>query len=366
MIKFTCTVLFMLSTVCVIAQPASFLVSGKVLDAATSLPLQAASVFAQNTTMGTATNAAGDFVLRLPNGGYDLVFTFTGFETVTRRISTADTANNNFVITLKQKEKAMEEISIKTSNEVKDGLEKYGDFFMENFIGKTNNSSQCVIKNKEALKFYFSKKRNRLKVLTSEPILIENIALGYTIKYTLDSFTHDYTTLVSSYTGYPLFEAIATADLTQASVWRVNRLKAYNGSILHFMRSAYNKILQQEGFEVQFLFKNNDTETAVPVKNLYGGLNYTKNDSTQLVEIQPNQPDVAILYKNELPDEEYTAQNQEAAAKKFQLSIITIPALQAIGIEQNGYYFDQNDVSITGYWSWEKVADMLPYDYKPE
>jgi hypothetical protein len=357
---------FILTSICVIAQPTSFLVNGKVLDAATSLPLQAASVFAQNTTMGTATSAEGNFVLRLPNGGYDLVVTFTGYETITRRISTADTSNNNIVIELKQKEKAMEEISIKTSNEVKDGLEKYGDFFTENFIGKTTNSSQCVIKNKEALKFYFSKKRNRLKVLCAEPILIENLALGYTIKYTLDSFTHDYTSLVSSYTGYPLFEAIATADLTQASTWRANRLKAYNGSILHFMRSAYQKNLQKEGFEVQFLFKNNDTETAIPVKNLYGGLNYSKDDSTQVVEIQPNQPDVAVLYKNELPDKEYIAQNQEAAAKKFQLSIITIPALQAIGIEQNGYYFDQNDITITGYWSWEKVGDMLPYDYKAE
>ena len=349
-----------------LAQSASFLVNGKVIDAATRLPLQAASVFAQNTTMGTASTAEGIFVLRLPNGGYDLVITFTGYETITKRISTADTSNKNILIELKQKEKAMEEISIKTSNEVKDGLVKYGDFFMENFLGKTINSSQCVIKNKEALKFYFSKKRNRLKVLCAEPILIENLALGYTIKYTIDSFTHDYTTLVSSYTGYPLFEAIATADVTQSSMWQANRLKAYNGSILHFMRSAYHKNLQQEGFEVQFLFKNNDTETAIPVKNLYGGLNYNKDDSTQVVEIQPNQPDVAVLYKNELPDKDYTAQNLEAAAKKFQLSVINIPALQAIGIEQNGYYFDQNDITITGYWSWEKVGDMVPYDYKPE
>jgi hypothetical protein len=364
--KLTCFVSIILCSAFVIAQPASFLVNGKVLDAATRLPLQAASVFAQNTTMGTASTDEGDFVLRLPNGGYDLVITFTGYETVTKRISTADTSNKNIVIELKQKEKAMEEISIKSSNEVKDGLEKYGDFFTENFIGKTLNSSQCVIKNKEALKFYFSKKRNRLKVLCSEPILIENLALGYTIKYTLDSFTHDYTSLISSYTGYPLFEAIATADLTQATIWHANRLKAYHGSILHFMRSAYHKNLQQEGFEVQFLFKNNDTETAIPVKNLYGGLNYSKDDSTQVVEIQPNQPDVAVLYKNELPDKEYTDQNQEATAKKFQLSIINIPALQAIGIEQNGYYFDQNDITITGYWSWEKVGDMLPYDYKPE
>ena len=33
-------------------------------------------------------------------------------------------------------------------------------------------------------------------------------------------------------------------------------------------------------------------------------------------------------------------------------------------IEQNGYFYDQNNLSISGYWAWEKVADQLPYDYK--
>ncbi len=34
-----------------------------------------------------------------------------------------------------------------------------------------------------------------------------------------------------------------------------------------------------------------------------------------------------------------------------------------MGIEQNGYYFDQNDLVVNAYWSWEKVADLLPYNY---
>ncbi len=362
--KLSVIISFLLMSCCVSAQ--SYLVNGKVIDATTKMPLVAASVFAQNTTIGTATNNEGSFVLRVPNGGYDLVITFTGYETVTKRITAGDTSNNSINVEMKQKEKALEEVSIKSSSEVKDGLVKYGPFFLENFIGKTHNSLQCNIKNTEALKFYFSKKRNRLKVLASEPLLIENPALGYIIKYTLDSFIHDYGTQVSSYTGYPLFEAMATADVNQATQWKANRLKAYNGSILHFMRSVYSKNLQEQGFEVQFLVKNNGTETAVPVKNIYGGLNYVKDDSTQVVDMQPNQTDVAVLYINEVPDTEYVAQNEDAANKKFQLSVFTVPATEPIGIEQNGYYFDQNDITFTGYWSWEKVGDMVPYDYKPD
>lgn len=344
------------------AQPGFYIMTGKVTDAATGAPLQAASVFAQNTTIGTATDLSGNFALKLPNGGYDLVITFTGFETISKRISTADVGDKDMVIALKQKEKALEDVVVKSSNEIKDGWEKYGDFFTDNFIGKTTNSKKCVIQNREVLKFYFYKKRNRLKVLASAPLEIENNALGYKIKYTLDSFTHEYGTQVSTFTGYPLFEELQPSDDMQKEAWQTNRLQAYKGSILHFMRSVYNKSLKEEGFEIQFVAKRNDVETAIPLLNFYGGLNYAKDDSTQLVEIMPNQPDVAILYNKEEPEPAYLQQNV-ASPVKWQLSVINIPAGQFIAIEQNGYYFDQNDITMTGYWTWEKAGDMLPYDY---
>lgn len=364
--KITSFVLFLFVLATAFTQSSTyFKITGKVIDADTKAPMQAASVFAQNTTMGTATTADGSFTLWLPQGGYELAITFAGYETVTRRISSADVTDRDITVEMKQQVKSMEEVAIKTSNELKDGLERYGNFFMENFIGRSGNSKQCEIKNKEALKFYFSKKRNRLKVLAAEPLIIENTALGYRIKYTLDSFTHDYNNITSTFTGYPLFEEIQPTDPAQLELWKANRITAYKGSILHFMRSTYNKRLKEEGFEIQFIVKANGADTAIKGLDFYGALNYDKNDSTQIVEINPNQTEVAVLYKNETPDKMYTDASEDAP-KKFELSFVTFPAGQAIGIEQNGYYFDQDDLTTTGYWSWEKVADMLPYDFKIE
>lgn len=358
-----CSVIFL--SAIAFAQSLSFNITGKVIDAATKAPLQGASVFAQNTTVGTASDAAGAFSLWLNNGGYDLAISFTGYETYSKRISTADAADKNIVIELKQKEKALEEVAIRSSNEVKDGWVKYGDFFTENFIGKTPNSQRCVIKNKEALKFYFSKKRNRLKVMADTPVEIENPALGYTLKYTLDSFVYDYGSSATFFTGYPLFEEMQTTDAAQTATWHEARMKAYKGSILHFMRSVYNKNLQEEGFEIQFLVKANSQDTAIQLENFYGALNFSKDDSTRIVEISPNQPDVAVLYKKEEPAEAYLLQHEDAP-KKFELSVINITPSQNIVIEQNGFYYDQNDMIATGYWAWEKAGDMLPYDFKPE
>jgi hypothetical protein len=347
-----------------IAQSESYLITGKVMDAATKLPLLGASVFAQNTTIGTAADQQGNFTLRLLNGGYDLIITFTGYQTVTRRITTADALDKNIVIEVAQKEKALEDVVIKSSNEVKDGLIKYGSFFEENFIGKTINSNQCVIKNKDVLHFYFYKKKNRLKVLATAPLEIENTALGYTIKYTLDSFTHEYGTQLSTYSGYPLFKDIPPADEAQKTGWYNNRLKAYQGSMLHFMRSVHDKKIKEEGFEIQLVAKTNEIETAIPVQDFYGAINYIINDSTQLVEITPNQQNMAVLYNRQAPAPLYLAATGDVP-RKFQLSILTIAPDQSIGIEQNGYFFDQNDIVINGYWTWQKVADVLPYDFRP-
>ncbi len=340
----------------------TYSISGKIIDEVTKQPLQGASVFAENTTLGTATNTDGYFHLLLPNGGYSIVVTYSGYQTETKRVSTGDAGNNTIVVEIKQKEKELQDVVIKASYEVKDGWEKYGDFFLENFIGKTANSQQCNIKNKDAIKFFFYKRKNLLKIMAEEPIEIVNEALGYTIKYSLDSFTHEYITHISTYTGYPLFQEMEPDDEAQRKVWKTNRITAYNGSILHFMRSVYSKKLKEEGFEIQFLIKDKEKERAVLLKNFYSALNYMKDDSNNTVEIKPSQNELAVLYKNEGSSTLYIERNTEAS-NKFQLSEVNFIPNGSIDIEQNGYYYEQNDISIAGYWAWEKVGDMLPYNY---
>lgn len=344
------------------SQAGSFYVSGRIIDKDTKAPMQAASVFAQNTTIGTATDAQGNFVLLLPNGGYDLAVTYTDYTTEVKRISSADTGNRNIVIEIRKKDKEMEAVAIVSSNEVKDGWQRYGLFFTDNFIGKTIFSGACQLLNPEVLKFYFSKKRNRLKVRASAPLEIINEALGYKIKYTLDSLTYDYATQSSLYTGYPLFEELKPRSDTQLQQWKTNRLQAYNGSVLHFMRSVYTKTLKDESFEIQFIVNNEGIDTAIKIKNFYAALNYQKDDSDQTVTIKPNQPNMAVIYGNEQPEKNYLAETEDAPTK-YELSIVTIT--EPITIEQNGYYYDQNDITTTGYWTWEKVGDMVPYDFSP-
>ena len=57
---------------------AQFTVSGRIVDSATKEPMAGASVYCQNTTIGTATNKQGEFSLQLKSGGYELIISYTG------------------------------------------------------------------------------------------------------------------------------------------------------------------------------------------------------------------------------------------------------------------------------------------------
>ena len=336
---------------------AQFTVTGMVMDSATREPLPLASVFCQNTTLGTATNKQGEFSLTLKSGGYDLVFSYTGYQTQTIRI----TDNNKIEVLMVKEDKSLGEVIIRNSNEVPNGWEKYGDFFVSNFIGSTPNAQQCKLLNPEVLKFYFSKRTNKLKVLAQEPILIANNALGYNLRYQLDSFIYYYNTSINSYRGYCLYTEMEGNDSLRR-VWANNRVKTYYGSKLQFMRSYYDSTLNDDGWIIEMLDENNPTKFN-KVQDVYDTTYYGAFDSTQQIEIwYPRK--ISIIYTKRKPEPEYLKKYGLPKAVAVQISYIDLK--DAIVIKENGYYYDQKDWINQGYFSWKNIADQLPYDYLPE
>ena len=309
---------------------------------------------------GIISDDNGNFKLILPNGGYNIIVTYTGYNTEIQRISS--TSLKSVYFEMKVKEKDLADVVIVSSNEVKDGWNKYGSFFLDEFLGKTINRQNCNLLNPEVLKFYYSRKRKRLKILADQPLIISNKSLGYNIKYSLDSFAHEYETTVSVYSGFPFFEEVEPASEVEKTKWTKARDDAYQGSVLQFMRSLYNRKLFENDFEVQFIASFKGKDTALKLNNYYGALNYQMDDSTGVVKILPNQTRVGVIYTKEKPAPGYVM-SHEAEPSGFQFSTLSFQPQEPIFIERNGYFYDQNDIVVSGYWTWAKVADLLPYDY---
>jgi hypothetical protein len=68
-----------------------------------------------------------------------------------------------------------------------------------------------------------------------------------------------------------------------------------------------------------------------------------------------------VLYKDEKPSSIYLKEKKLDASTPFQISILKF--YNSIMIEENGYFYDQRDIFNSGYWDWERLGDMLPYDF---
>lgn len=338
---------------------AQFTISGKVMDSASHEPLAGASVFCQNTTIGTATNKQGEFSLTLKPGGYELIISYTGYQTQQLRISNANTGQIEII--LSKEDKSLGEVVIRSSNEVPDGWTKYGDFFLNNFIGTTPNASKCKLLNPEALKFYLLKKSNKLRVLATEPLQITNEALGYNLRYQLDSFVYYYNTDISLYRGFCLYSEIDTTPDVHKK-WIAARAKAYYGSQLNFLRSYYDSTLKEDGFTIDQLDENSNAKF-IHVANPYDTLFYGYDDSTREVELF-YQGKISVTYLKKKPEPEFIKKFGLPKNVSAQISYIVLK--DAVAIKENGYFYDQKDWMNQGYWSWKNLADQLPYDYSPD
>ncbi|MFL5811753.1 MAG: carboxypeptidase-like regulatory domain-containing protein [Flavisolibacter sp.] len=336
-----------------------FTITGKVVDAESKEVLPGASVFAQNTTRGTITDKDGVFHLYLDKGGYDLIVSFTGYDSKT---ITVQGGTEELMIEMKKADNSMSEIIIKSSNEVPDGWEKYGQFFVQHFIGATPFADSCVLQNPEALRFLYFKRNDRLKVLASEPLQIMNRALGYKLRYELDSFVYYMKTDINSYRGRCLYSEIDSSTIEEQTAWKANRKKAYYGSRLHFLRSYYDSSLKQEGFTVDLLSATRANRFD-RLWNPYDTTYYFYNDSTNDAELWfPVK--ASITYNKKAPERSYLEQYKLPLNVNIQISYVDL--LDGIVIKPNGYFFDQKSWVNQGYWSWKNLADQLPYDYEPD
>lgn len=333
-------------------------VSGTVTDAETGLPLEGASVFAQNTTKGTVTDKEGAFKLYLEKGGYEIAVSFSGYAGKTINLAEI-TSDRTFNLRLDKGSNTLSEVVIKNSNEVPDGWEKYGDLFLDEFIGTTSAADSCFLLNPQAIKFLYFKRADRLKVLATEPLRIENKALGYNLRYELDSFVYHFKNDIASYRGRCLFIPME-GDTVQQRMWNDARREAYTGSRLHFLRSYYDSTLKSEGFTVDLYSEQSPTRFG-RLNNPYDTTYCYYNDSTATAELWfPVK--ASITYTKKAPEGRYLEEMKMPADVRMRISYVDLK--DAILIRPNGYFTEQRNWTNQGYWGWKNLADQVPYDYR--
>ena len=186
----------------VFSQTAS--ISGVVINREDHSKLASASIFINNSSFGTTSDPDGKFTLNgIAQSTFDLVITYTGFKTVSIRISPAN-IGKFLTIEMQPRKETLAEISILAPE--KDGWKTWGKFFTESFLGQSDFAKKCLIENPKVLRFFNDKKKEQLKAYSNGILIVRNYALGYLLKCQLEDYKYDFKNKIITYVGYNSFE----------------------------------------------------------------------------------------------------------------------------------------------------------------
>jgi hypothetical protein len=382
-----------------------YVISGTVKDKKEVLP--GAAVYVSGYKIATVTNGDGKFSLpKLPAGNYDILVQMIGYTPYSKNIIISNEPVE-VTITLTENTTLLREVVIKPDPNRPYLLAMFRDYF----IGKAPHAAQCKILNTNVLNFDDDKANRLLTVTASDFLIIENQALGYRIKYLLESLEYDYKSNIIYYAGHPYFEEL-NGGKAKKKKWLKNRAIAYNGSPQHFFKSLYDNTVSENGFVIHKLSsipnssRKPDSLINANIKRLTTGrqglvntLTFNGNDSLSywvkqrglsksinilnrgivqtdtLVKTVNNDLKMIqfsdalyVIYKNELEDSAYALsghqQNRPLDLANYQITVITLAQPKLLFYANGGVYNPRSSL-FSGYWSYEKVANMIPLDYLP-
>ncbi|MFK7844376.1 MAG: carboxypeptidase-like regulatory domain-containing protein [Rhodothermales bacterium] len=344
---------------------------GTVISADDFEPIPGVHVFIASSMIGTVTNDEGEYSLtHLPPGAVRLTFSMVGFETLIILVFVKPGEARTLEIDLKPHAFQLDGIIVEARRDKK--WQRQLKRFTRHFLGQTPNAGNTEITNPEVLDFTIED--GRFRASASEPLFIENRALGYLIHFHMKDFL-EYKGAIH-YQGVSFYEELVPEDVSQAAEWKSKREEAYHGSRSHLLRALFHNRLEEEQFE---LYEHRSPQLPqtdkLAVEDLYAfqlptqrvreahDLVHTSTDSlTRRLDFESV---VEIVYKGELESSAFLrwqSYKYDSGEVGFQQSWMVMREPNIL-VDHNGSLLNPYDLMYYGYLSFEAFADELPYEY---
>ena len=321
---------------------------GRITDASDGTPVWGASIVIANTTIGVVSDELGNYsLIYRGTGSFEIAVSHVGYQSVFHKTETPQSFHQ-YDIALEINE--LQEIIIDVP---KNYRQRDVDLFWRMILGEKPSKNGIQVLNPEKV-YYFLNNNNVLKVSCKESIKIINHRTGYSIRYILQSFEHDYRSNGSVYYGKPFFEELIPSNNRQKNQWEKNRQAVYNISINRFLRALYQGQIHEEGF---ILAKKDST--VLDIKSSTSILKEILHADGDIVQVNIDFPLLLICYAEPVTDE--LLQGSYWLTGKEALPVIELRP-QQITVYSDGTYTGLLKVQesrnlITG------LASILPVEY---
>ena len=336
--------------------------TGYVTDAVTGKAMPFANVYLNGSTRGTVTNEQGHYALSgVPLGTVEVVASFVGYQPQRHTLRLDDIQHRKANFRLTPSDQTLATVTVRGNlKQWQQHLKQFKrQLFGEPFGG------QCQIMNPDVLSF--SEEKGHLKATATEPIVIENQALGYKIWY--DMIYFDGSSQKVFYAGNTRFEELKAVDERQVNRFQRNRMRAYKGSTRHLMASLIDSTYEQEGFLVY------QEDATVPIARsqgnrttLYGSVKGRLKPLSIKALMQPGR---LPIERRLLSDRQLvvlytyaTSVYSPYADARFAYSQIKLPTGQ-IQLTVDGVITIPAGMEIQGSLADDRLSTMLPDDWKP-
>lgn len=341
--------------------------TGRITDAETGEPLPGANVFIAGSLRGTSTGLDGTYALdRIPVGALRLYVSMIGYEPAFRDMLLRTESVRTFNFELTPSVYELEGIAVEAKEDR--GWQRRLERFRTLFIGQTPNSEETEIVNELVLDFEGS--GGELRAAAPEPLVIENRALGYRVRYFLKDFSA--TPQRTRYDGEPLFEELEPESLEEAEQWNANRRNAFIGSFRHFLLALIAGKTEEQGFKTYGRTVMDDLSAGEMGGRPTAGTRFPIKASTILKPGKlPNEYVLdfegftEITFMGEIEDESYLEWSREPHRRpRYQTSWIRLERGPTT-FDWKGDVVDPYGVTFYGYLAFERVADEVPREYRP-
>jgi hypothetical protein len=305
-------------------------IKGTIFDIKTKSAIYSASVYFNGTSIGTLSDENGNFQLDISkyHPSMPLTIRAIGYYSVT--LKDISTAKPNLVY-MNPKLFELNEVKV---NAKFHGLERSENLtiFRNEFLGTTGNAMNCKITNEDDIRFKYSANKDTLKAYATNPILIDNKALGYKITYYLDKFEYDNQSKSFLFKGNIIFYEDSTTKDSKKQYFERKRKLAYLGSRIHFFRALWTNDLNLAGFTVR-----NSANEIVPYEKIV----LQKDSHTKYLKCPGG---LGISYYTKQP------------------TSFIVFLKESVFFDPSGY-FEPDCIIWEGEISRQRVADLVPYDY---
>ncbi len=314
-------------------------VSGYVIDKNNQKPLVGVNVFISGTMWGSSTDQNGYFTIKnIIPGSHVVVASIIGYEAGTRNIklNKGDKLQVSFDLATTVYE--ITEVQVYGSRP-REWFE-YLKYFRVLFLGQSEYAWGCIISNE--LEINFQLRNRRFSANSQDPVSVVNRGLGFRADCILMEFSYDFSNNNLRYVIQPKFVELINRNREELEDWRDNRIRAYNGSQHHFLKSLIDGTYEEKGYYMWLTDKPEENKKPNEI---------IKADSILTVDSVNNK---YILKFDKYLQVKYVPKETVSWIKLLQDEVI---------FDEFAYPESTVPFNISGDWGRLGVADMLPKYY---